>query len=73
MVAPESVVYEMARFRPVYVSELKNPPPDRCCYKITHRFPLVTSEPALEYFEEQLELYLEQLKFDIPVGEVFSL
>ena len=73
MIAPESVVYDMAQVRPLYVSELQNPPPDRCCYKITHRFPLVTSEAALEFFEEQLALYLENLKFDIPVGQVFSL
>lgn len=73
MIAPESVVYDMAQVRPLYVSELQNPPPDRCCYKITHRFPLVTSEAALEFFEEQLALYLENLKFDISVGQVFSL
>ena len=73
MIAPESVVCDMARSRPIYVSELKNPPPDRCCYKITHRFPLVTSEPALEFFEEQLALYLEDLKFHIPLGEAFTL
>ena len=73
MIAPESVVYDMAHSRSIYVSELKNPPPDRCCYKITHRFPLVTSEPALEFFDEQLAIYLENLKFNIPIGEVFRL
>ena len=39
LVAPESVVAALSRRRPVYVSRLKNPPPDRCCYKITHRRP----------------------------------
>lgn len=73
MIAPESVVCEIARSKPVYVSEIKNRPPDRRCYKITHRIPLITSEPALKFFDERLSSYLSNLKFDIPVGSVFSL
>ena len=72
MIAPESVVCELARYQPVYVSELKNPPPDRRCYKISHRFPLASSEQALALFEQRLTLYLEGLRFRIPLGEVWS-
>ena len=72
MIAPESVIHELYHFHPLYVSQLTNPPPDRCCYKIKHRFPLVTSERALSYFEEQLDQYLQNLKFDIHTGQVWS-
>ena len=72
MIAPESVIHEFYQFHPLYVSELKNPPPDRCCYKIKHRFPLVTSERALSFFEAQLTEYLQNLKFEIHIGEVWS-
>ena len=72
MVAPESVVAALSRSRPVYVSRLKNPPPDRCCYKITHRAPLPTNQKALAYFEEKLDEYLADLRFDIPVGQVWQ-
>lgn len=72
MVAPESVVATLGRSRPLYVSRLKNPPPDRCCYKITHRSPLPTNQQALAYFEQKLGEYLAGLRFDIPVGQVWQ-
>lgn len=72
MIAPESVVCELARFQRVYVSELRNPPPDRLCYKISHRFPLASSEQALAIFEEHLSAYLKNLRFSIPLGEVWG-
>ena len=34
----------------LYVSRLENPPPNRCCYKIKHRSPLITTEKALDHF-----------------------
>lgn len=72
MIAPESVVCELARFQRVYVSQLKNPPPDRLCYKISHRFPLASGEQALAVFEERLNAYLKNLRFSIPLGEVWG-
>lgn len=71
MIAPESVVCQLSRLRPVYVSALREPPPDRRCYKITHRFPLAGSESALDHFGRKLAAYLQTLQFDIPLGEVF--
>ena len=72
MIAPASVIAQLARSRPLYVSQLRNPPPDRCCYKITHRSPLANSLPALTCFEEALQQYLSNLHFDIPIGEVWQ-
>lgn len=48
MIAPESVIHELSRYRKVYVSELKNPAPNRICYKIKHKYPKTTSKRAVE-------------------------
>ena len=40
MVAPESVILELSNYRPLFISEVKNTPPNRVCYKIKHRYPL---------------------------------
>ena len=72
MIAPESVVFSLCRSRPLYISQLKNPPPDRCCYKITHRFPLPTNQDALSSFEQKLDQYLTALRFPIPTGQVWQ-
>lgn len=72
MIAPESVICELARYRKVYVSELKNPAPNRICYKIKHKYPKVTSKHAVEFFEGILEEFLQAEKPDIPVGEVWG-
>ncbi len=72
MIAPISVIEELARFRPIYVSELKNPPPDRICYKIKHKFPNVTHERTVAYFEQLLDDYLAAHWQPIKVGEVWG-
>ncbi|MBC8531361.1 LysR family transcriptional regulator [Gehongia tenuis] len=72
MIAPISVIEELARFRPIYVSELKNPPPDRICYKIKHKFPNVTHERTVSYFEQLLDDYLAAHWQPIKVGEVWG-
>lgn len=72
MIAPESVIHEFYGSHALYVSQLENPPPSRCCYKIKHRTPLVTTEKALDYFEENLTQYLRDLKFDLRIGQVWQ-
>ena len=72
IIAPESVIYTFSQQRPVFVSELKNPPPNRRCYKITHRAPLTPSARALELFETRLGEYLEELHFPLHLGEVWQ-
>lgn len=72
MIAPESVIHELYGSHALYVSRLENPPPNRCCYKIKHRSPLITTEKALDHFERNLEQYLENLKFDLHIGQVWQ-
>ena len=40
MVAPQSVILELSHYRPLFISELKNTPPNRVCYKINIQSPL---------------------------------
>lgn len=72
MIAPESVAAELCRYRPLYVSQLRNPPPDRRCYKITHRQPLGVRAGALAQFEAALDRYFGELHFDLHLGEVWQ-
>ena len=72
MIAPESVIHELYGAHSLYVSELVNPPPNRRCYKIKHRFPLVTTEQSLAYFEAKLASYLNSVKFDLHIGQVWQ-
>ena len=72
MIAPESVIRELARYRKVYVSELKNPAPNRICYKIKHKYPKATSKRAVEFFEDILEQFLAIAQPAIPVGEIWG-
>ena len=72
MIAPESVIHELSRYRKVYVSELKNPAPNRICYKIKHKYPKTTSKRAVELFEEILEQFLHLERKEIPIGEIWG-
>ena len=72
VIAPESVVLELSRFRKIYVSELINTPPERVCYRIKHKFPKLTSEKAVTLFDEMLELYLKSREINIPIGTVWG-
>ncbi|MEY8351979.1 LysR family transcriptional regulator [Lachnospiraceae bacterium 54-53] len=72
LIAPESVIKELYRYRRLYVSELKNPPPDRVCYKIKHRFPSSATEQAVQYFEQALNDYLCQVKATLHIGDVWG-
>lgn len=72
MIAPESVAAELSRYRPLYVSRLENAPPDRCCYKITHRQAPGVRGAALAQFEAALEEYLKDLRFDLHIGQVWQ-
>ena len=71
MIAPESVILELSRHRSLYISELKNQPPNRICYKIKHRYPKVTSKRAVEFFENALEEYMKIPLEKFPLGEVW--
>ena len=60
MVAPQSVILELSHYRPLFISELKNTPPNRVCYKIKHKYPKSTSKRAVEFFENALEDFLAE-------------
>lgn len=72
MIAPESAILEIAKRRPVFVSNLVNTPPNRVCYKIKHKYPKLTSERAVTFFEQKLDEYLECQNFSIKIGEVWG-
>lgn len=72
IIAPESAILELAKRRPVYVSTLVNTPPNRVCYKIKHKYPKLTSERAVSFFEQKLNEYLENRNFQIKIGEVWG-
>lgn len=72
MIAPESVIMEFARHRPVYVSELANEPPRRSYYRIKHKYPKLTTEKAVNLFDQMLGLYLESRQVHIPIGEIWG-
>jgi DNA-binding transcriptional LysR family regulator len=68
LIAPVSVVKELSRKRRLYVSRIKNAPPLRVCYKITHTSPRLSSVHAVERFETLLEEHIKALSFEFPEG-----
>ncbi|MBS6397660.1 MAG: LysR family transcriptional regulator [Clostridiales bacterium] len=72
LIAPESVILELSQYRPLYISELVNVPPNRVCYQIKHKYPKLTSEQAVLTFEQTLSKYLAGRKFEIRTGEVWG-
>lgn len=72
MIAPESVIHELYGRHALYVSWLENPPPNRCCYKIKHRNPLSPRKKRWNYFERNLAQYLQNLKFDLHIGQTWQ-
>jgi len=40
--------------------EIPNPPPDRICYKVTHRFPNANRRESVKFFEKKLITYLKE-------------
>ena len=71
IIAPESVIEEFARERPLFISEIENQPPNRICYKITHVNPRQAGQKAVGVFEEVLEKYLAQLQYRFPTGTIY--
>lgn len=72
MVAPQSVILELSHYRPIFISELKNTPPNRVCYKIKHKYPKSTSKRAVEFFENALDEFLSESTPSFPIGQVWE-
>ncbi|ABW19874.1 LysR family transcriptional regulator [Alkaliphilus oremlandii] len=63
-ILPSSIVKSLQKNYPIYGFEIDEGPPDRTCYKLTHRFPKPSKVSAIESFEKQLEEYLLKNKVD---------
>ena len=72
LIAPASVVKELSLERRLFVSKIKNAPPKRVCYKITHTTPRLSSMHAVERFETLLEEHIASLIFTFPTGELIG-
>ena len=44
----------------VQTYEVPYPPPNRICYKVTHRFPSTNRRESINFFEEKLSIYLKE-------------
>lgn len=60
LIAPVSIVKEIMKLKPVYISKIVNQPPERVCYKITHKYPNSSTQKAVALFEEKLQKYISQ-------------
>lgn len=69
IIAPASAVAELSRTRRLFVSRIKNAPPLRACYKITHTAPRLSSAEAVSRFEALLDAHIRNLAFSIPDGD----
>lgn len=58
-ILPESLAIMFRRERRLSYFSIKNGPPDRVCYKLTHRFPKTSQRRSIEFFEGKLAEYLK--------------
>ena len=54
-IVPISVARTFEKIQPIQIHELINPPPDRVCYKITHRYPKPGRMKSLAIFNTFLD------------------
>lgn len=62
-ILPSSIVESLKKDYPIYGFEIDEGPPDRICYKLTHRFPKPSQVATIQSFEKQLEEYLLKNKY----------
>ena len=72
LIAPASVVQELSHTKRLFISRIKNAPPLRVCYKITHTTPRLSTVHAVEHFETLLEEHIQTLSFPLPAGTVIG-
>jgi len=71
MIAPVSVIQEFCKTRPFYISKIENKPPDRICYKVTHKSRDPKINKSIKYVEEMLDKFIAERKFQIPFGRYY--
>lgn len=72
MIAPVSVIQEFCKTRPFYISEIENQPPDRICYKVTHKNPSSITSQSVKYFEERLSEFIAEQNFALSTGRLYT-
>ena len=73
MIMPASAIKFFSQFRPFYVSEIENAPPDRICYKVVSKTDNIFISRSLAYFTQKMDAFLKTTNFDIPLGICFHL
>jgi DNA-binding transcriptional LysR family regulator len=61
-ILPYSVIKHFQPLSPIKTYPLLDPPPDRICYKLTHRVPDDSSTPGINILEKYLDDYLKLLQ-----------
>lgn len=66
MVAPLSIAQSLhhASHGRIGIYELEEPPPDRVCYKMLHKYPKPSSLKGIEIFSHELELFCNNLPWE---------
>ncbi|MDR1516227.1 MAG: LysR family transcriptional regulator [Synergistaceae bacterium] len=61
-ILPHSVIRKCQQTVPLKTCALIDMPPDRVCYKLTHRFPVASSIPSIRFFEQKLYEYIKDFQ-----------
>ncbi len=72
MIAPVSVILEFCKTRPFFISEIENRPPDRVCYKVTHKNPSPITNQSIKYFEDRLSKFMTEQNFTLSTGQFYT-
>jgi hypothetical protein len=69
-ILPYSVIKRVQIFFPIKTYPLLAPPPDRICYKLTHRFPNTSNIQGINILEKHLSDYLNLLQEETYIHEI---
>lgn len=64
MIAPLSIAINMKKDLPLEIVKLTAPPPNRTCYKLTHKNPRLVNTPALEKISDIIDEFCENLPWE---------
>ena len=64
-ILPASIIKVLERSYPIQVAVLEEGPPDKICYKITHKYPMHLQTGIIKAFEEKLSEYLEENSYSL--------
>jgi DNA-binding transcriptional LysR family regulator len=60
-ILPSSVLREFQMLAPIRTYPMTETPPDRVCYKLTHRFPKKANMPSIQLFEMKIDEFVQKL------------